>query len=306
MECELLLTLKSLPAGTGLIEEYLKEIGKLEKQAAPLRESRDQLNEESRKWVEKRNSYNTEIRRMREEAFSYKDRRDALNKAVQELKGKREQAKTELLTKREELNYADERIRELSSKASLKEAFARRRSRELEWHIQTSSLSLAEEKRTIAQVKELEIELAVHGEIRKLKKAASNNISEIRRLRSTIDEYHSELSELAKNSQECHEEMMSSLGQADKLSKEAEEAHQNFIKIKKEADGIHKSYSTLIAQIREIERQIREIDENVHREQIKKALESREKVSQQAQQKLETGEKLTFDEFKILIERGEV
>ncbi len=300
------MTLKSLPAGTSLIEEYLKEIGKLEKKAAPLRESRDQLNEESQKWVEKRNSHNSEIRRMREEAFSYKDRRDALNKAVQELKGKREQAKTELLTKREELDCANQRKRELGSKVSLKEGFARRRSREIEWHIQTNSLSLAEEKRNITEVKKLEIELAIHGEMRKLKKAASNHISEIKRLRSTIDKHHSELSELAKNSQECHEEMMSSLGQADQLSKEAEDAHQNFIKVKKEADDFHKSYSTLIAQIREIERQIREIDENVHREQIRKALESREKISQQAQQKLETGEKLTFDEFKILIERGEV
>ncbi|UCD72511.1 MAG: hypothetical protein JSW01_03380 [Candidatus Bathyarchaeota archaeon] len=155
-------------------------------------------------------------------------------------------------------------------------------------------------------MKGLEMELAVHEEIRKLKKAASNNITEIKRLQSTIDKYHKELSEFAKNSQECHEKMTSSLSKADQLSKEAKDAHQNFVKIKKEADGFHKSYSTLIAQIREIERQIQEIDENVHREQIMKALKSREKVSQKAQQKLETGEKLTFDEFKILIERGEI
>lgn len=155
-------------------------------------------------------------------------------------------------------------------------------------------------------MKELETELAVHGEMRKLKKTAYNHISEIKRLKSTIDKHHKELSEFAKNSQECHEKMMSSLSKADQLSKEAEDAHQNFIKIKKEADDFHKSYSALIAQIREIERQIREIDENVHREQIMKALKSREKVSQKAQHKLETGEKLTFDEFKILIERGEI
>jgi uncharacterized coiled-coil DUF342 family protein len=300
------LTLKSLPAGTGLIEEYLKEIGKLEEQAVPLRDSRDRLNEECRKWVEKRNSYNTETRRIREEAFSYKDRRDALNKAVQELKGKREQAKTELLGKRKELDSAKEKMHILSSKLSLKESFARRRVRELEWHIQTSSLSLVEEKKNIAEVKELEMELALHGEMRKLKRAASKHISDIKSLQSNIDKYHNELSELAKNSQECHEKMVSSLGKADELSKEAEDAHQKFVKLKKEADSFHKSYSVLMSQIREIERQIREIDENVHREQIRKALKSREKVSQQAQQKLETGEKLTFDEFKILIERGEV
>lgn len=293
-------------AGTILIDEYLREIGELEKQAAPLREQRDQLNEESRKWIEKRNSFNVEIKRLRDEAFSYRDKRDALNKAVQELKTKRDQAKQELPEKRKLLDTFDERIQNLESKVTLNEGAAQKRFREIEWTIQTNSFSLAEEKRMIAEVKSLEIELVIYKEIGQQRKEASKLLSEIKRLQSMIDEYHSALSKLARESQECHERMLESLSKADPLTKEAGTAHQNFIEVKKKADDIHRTYSGLISRIREIELLIRQTDENVHREQIRKALESREKVSKQAQQKLQTGEKLTFEEFKLLIERGEV
>lgn len=293
-------------AGTILIDEYLREIGELEKQAAPLREQRDQLNEESRKWIEKRNSFNVEIKRLRDEAFSYRDKRDALNKAVQELKTKRDQAKQELPEKRKLLDTFDERIQNLESKVTLNEGAAQKRFREIEWTIQTNSFSLAEEKRMIAEVKSLEIELVIYKEIGQQRKEASKLLSEIKRLQSMIDEYHSALSKLARESQECHERMLESLSKADPLTKEAGAAHQNFIEVKKKADDIHRTYSGLISRIREIELLIRQTDENVHREQIRKALESREKVSKQAQQKLQTGEKLTFEEFKLLIERGEV
>ncbi len=243
---------------------------------------------------------------MREEAFSCKDKRDTLNEAVQALKAKREDAKQELAAKREAVSSIHERIRELEPKLTLKEGVARKRLRELDWRIQTTTLSLAEEKRSLAEVKSLELELAVHEEIRKEKNEASRLFSEMDKLRSTIEKYHNELSKSAKISQECHEQMMSSLKEADQLAKEAETTHQAFVEVKRKADDLHKNYTMLISRIREIERHIREIDENVHREQIRKALESREKVSKVAQEKLQTGEKLTFEEFKILIERGEV
>ncbi len=278
----------------------------MEKQATPLREERNQLNEESRKWVEKRNSFNAEVKRLREGAFSYKDKRDNLNKIVKDLKEKREQTRQELLAKKDQLNSINERIRELESKVTLKEKVAHRRFRELEWKLQTNSLSLTEEKRIIAEVKSLELELANYQETVKLKKEARRLLSQVKELQSAIEKYHSDLSRLAKDSQECHEQMMSLFGKADQLSKEAGDAHQNFIEVKRKAGALHKNYSGLVAKIKEIELLIRKVDENVHREQIRKALQSRKKVGEVAEQKLQTGEKLTFEEFKILIERGEI
>ena len=293
-------------AGTNLIDKYLRQINELEKQAAPLREERNQLNEESRKWVERRNSFNAEIKHLRDSAFSYKDKRDDFNKAVKEFKSKREQTKEELLLKKKPLSSINERIWELESKVTPKGRAAYRRFHELEWKLQTNSLSLAEENRIIAEVKPLELELANYREILKLKKEAHRISAEVEELQSAIEKHHYDLSRLAKDSQECHEHMMNLFVKADQLSKEAGDAHQNFIGVKKKAVVLHKNYSGLIARIREIELLIRKVDENVHREQIRKALQSRKRIGEMAEQKLQMGEKLTFDEFKILVERGEI
>jgi len=293
-------------AGTNLIDEYLRQINELEKQAAPLREERNQLNDESRNWIEKRDSFNTEIKRLREAAFSYKDKRDDLNKVVKELKSKRDQTKEELLTKREQLNSISERIWKFESKVTLRERAARRQFRELEWKLQTNSFSLAEENQIIVKVKSLELELANYRGLLGLKKEAHRLLTEIKELQSAIGKHHSDLSRLAKDSQECHEHMINLFVKTDQLSEEAGDSHQNYIEVRRKATVLHKSHSKLIARIKEIELLIRKTDGNVHREQIRKALQSRKRLGETAEQKLQMGEKLTFEEFKILLERGEI
>ena len=67
-------------------ESLEQRIEKLNQELASLKEERDKLYSEAKKWVEKRNSIHKKIKKLRTEATGLKEKRDILNEKVQELK----------------------------------------------------------------------------------------------------------------------------------------------------------------------------------------------------------------------------
>jgi uncharacterized coiled-coil DUF342 family protein len=297
----------AIQAGLRLIEDLLKKIDELEKESKPLRDERDLLNTEAKKSAQKRDELNTQIRTLYTRALEFKAKRDELNRKVKELKTKRDELRKQLEGKPKESSKPEMRSgRSAPYSSSQSEKTLKRRIADLEWTVQTTSLSVKAERRLIAQVKDLEGQLEALHQQENAKRQRTSVDSESEAISQKIREFHEQLSKLAKESQDYHEQMDESLQKAQQLHTEADECHMTYVNSRQKADAAHQKLLGIIAGIREAERQINQYDETIRRDQLWRLLEAREETTKKANTKLKKGEKLSFDEFKLLVEKGMV
>ncbi|MFX1514217.1 MAG: hypothetical protein ACFFCQ_16695, partial [Promethearchaeota archaeon] len=113
-----------------------------------------------------------------------------------------------------------------------------------------------------------------------------------------------ELRASSKNSRHHHREMVQAFKKADQIRKEADKGHQEFLAKKKEADTIHQEYIERIQTIRDLNTQISKIRHKHREKQLAAAKEKMEEKAEDALGKFKSGEKLSFEEFRSLIDRG--
>lgn len=272
-----------------------------------LRGQRDSLDEEAREWSEKRNELNHKIASLREEAEKTKKTRDELNLKVKELKLKRDNLKGVITEKRKIYEELLNKIAEVEKTVPMSERTTKKKFDELEWKLQTTSaLKVKDERQIIDQVKELEKQLAVHKYIRELRQPSLDMKLEIESLRLQMKVLHSELSKAAEVSQKNHQRMLDIFKQMKELKTEADKNHQTFIEVKTKANEVHNNYIEVVSQMKALERKLGKLGGDMQLTQLKKALEFRETMGKEAEEKLRRGNKLTFDEFKILLEQGKI
>jgi uncharacterized coiled-coil DUF342 family protein len=287
-----------------LSESLGQRIGKLNQELAPLKEERDKLNLEAKKWADKRNSIHEKIKKLRTEAAGVKEKRDILNEKVQKLKSLREQAKTKHKEKRGQILKLKEKIRSLTErKPSQSMRSIQREIEKIEWKIQTTSLPVKEEEMLISQVRQLEARLLIHKQIKKSKEKLMVLRAEEKALETEAKTCHEKLSELAEQSQKFHEEMLENLNKARSLKVEADSAHQKYVEIKQQAQNLHQKCVELLDKIKTFEKELREAEE---KKQAKRQHELRKELEERALEKLKRGEKLTWEEFKILAEKKKI
>jgi len=287
-----------------LSESTTQKIEELKRQLAALKQERDQLNNEARSWAEKRNAIHQQIKTLGAEAKSLKEKRDATNQKVQELKGLREQTRNEQKEKRAQISKTKERMRVLQEKkphcalSDIQKAIE-----EFEWKIQTTPLSVKEEKVLVDQVRILENQRVTHKQLKELKDALVELQTEEKALATKAKLHHERLIELADQGQRCHEQMLGLLTKSQDLRAEADAAHQKYVELRQKSNEIHQSYVEFLQRVKLLEQEIQKRDAE------KQAVRQQElcvEATKKAQEKMRRGEKLTWEEFKLLIEQGAV
>jgi uncharacterized coiled-coil DUF342 family protein len=278
------------------------KIEQLNQELTPLKEERNKLNLEAKKWAEKRNLIHEKIRNLRKEASSVKEKRDILNEKVQELKNLRNEVKARRKEKRDKILGLQEKIRDLNEKRP--EGNLRQVEREIEkidWKIQTNSLPLKEEQDLVNQVRQLEAQLVVQKQIKKVKEKLFELRTEEKKFGSEAKTLHGKLSEMAEQSQKFHEQMLEALDKARKLQVEADDAHQKYVETKQQAQKLHQKCVELVEKIRTIER---ELKETADKKKAERQSELQKELEKRALAKLKRGEKLMWEEFQILADKG--
>jgi uncharacterized coiled-coil DUF342 family protein len=287
-----------------LSESLEKIIGKLNQELASVREERDRLNLEAKEWAKKRDFIHDQIKKLRTEAGRLKEERDILNKKVHELKSLREQAKLKREEKRAQLLKLKGNIEGLvERKPSRRMSNIQKELEKIEWKIQTTSLQLKEEELLIDQVRQLEAQLSVYKRIGKSKEKLMVLRTEENALDTEVRTCHEKMSELAEQSQEFHEEMLENLNEARNLEPEADSAHQKYLEIKQQAQNLHQKYVELLDKVKASEKERQEAEEE---KQAKYQHELLNQLEERAIKKLKRGEKLTWEEFKILAEKKKI
>ena len=282
-------------------ESLEQRIEELNRKLTSLKEKRGKLNLEARGWAEKRNSLHEQIKALRAEVADLKVKRDALNERVKELKNLRDQARVERRDKRTQILKLKEKLKRLTEKKPLRNMRdVESEIERLEWKIQTTSFPVHEEKLLIDQVRVLETQLSIHRQIQNLNTTFFELQTEEKALETRANLHHEKLSELAEQSQSFHEQMAKLLDKIDALRAKADATHQKYVEIKQQAQTDRQEQTELLCQSKSLKQELRDVEE---KKQAKRQRELRKDLVEKASEKLKRGEKLSWEEFKILAEK---
>jgi uncharacterized coiled-coil DUF342 family protein len=278
-----------------------EKITELDHELAPLKEQRDKLGREALQWLEKRGKVREQIKELRTEISKLKQQRDETNQKVRDLKIIRDQLVSE---RKEKLAKVVEFKRKLASFKQIPPKTVQNIQNEIEtldWKIQTSSLTIPQEKRIIEQISELEKQLAAFKQTQSMWTEIKTMQHQLRNMRTQEKETHRQIAQLAEESRQIHQTMSEKGANIPKLKADAEEAHEKFIENRREAQKVHLQCVPIMAQIRALLLQTKTEEQ---KKKARRQTELMQELERKALEKMKRGEKLTWDEFKILAEKG--
>jgi uncharacterized coiled-coil DUF342 family protein len=281
-------------------QQKTNEIARITQQLAALREQVNNANAETKTQVEKRDELNEQFMKLRLEIRELKNERDNLNEKVQTLKQQRDEARTKFRANIEKVKAHSQKITELKKKTpKVSRRELRKEFERIEWKIQTTPLDMQEEKRLVENVKQLETQLKLYKKIDQRVKKIAELRKELETLEESADTAHQELTKTVKKSQEIHAKMIAKINESKTIKTDADSLHAAYIQAKEQIKPLYDDIKKLTEQRKKLQDAVREENEK-RKKNTEKAL--REKLESQARDKLQRGEKLSWDEFKLLEE----
>jgi len=286
---------------TELLSELEEKRAEANNEAEKHRNLRDDLNSETRSWVEKRDDLNAKVREIIDKANGHRETRDKLNTEVRETKSQRDlwnRAVAELSEKliqerREKMPQGGFPIRKLKMEM-----------RALEKRHMTSVLTPDKERALVdeigtlsSKIQAMEKEFDQFDEIRKLDK-------DLKDAKKNAEAAHRKVGDLAERAQVEHDEMVKLFDEADKLRSEADQAQDRFVETKLKADEEHRGHIEFIRQVHDFDKIISGMRQKLRKTKKDKEDDSAKKESEDIFEKFKSGEKLSTDDLMILQKSG--
>ena len=279
-------------------QQKARQIAAFNKQIAALREQINKANTETKVHTEKRDKLDEQFKEYRNDIHTLENERNSLNEKVKTLKKQRDTAQARKGIIIEEIMTRSKKIAELKKKKPKKSRRQLEREiKDIEWKIQTTPLDLREEKRFVEKVKQLEPQLNIYKKIEQQNQKIAELRKELKTLEAEANAHHRELIETAQKSQEVHLTMVAKISEAKTIKGEADRLHKAYIQAKEQAKPLHQEMEELTEKRKKLQDVIREESEK-QKKNAEKVL--KEKLESQARDKLQRGEKLSWDEFQLL------
>src|SRR3989449_8182457 len=213
--------------------------GRETKEGEGPRRRRDELNDKTREWVEKRDALNAQVRALVDEATQHRIQRDELNAQVKAAKEERDRYNRRVNELQDQLG---ELKRRKLPRGAVPLGKLQQELKRLEFRQMTSVLTVDKERAAIdgiqrlqAEGKKLEKSLEENEDVRKMK-------DELKSARDLAEDAHKRVSELAEKAQAEHDQMTALYEQGDNLRREADRAQEEFIKTKMLADEENRNH----------------------------------------------------------------
>ncbi|MEM4280963.1 MAG: hypothetical protein QW470_04210 [Candidatus Caldarchaeum sp.] len=275
-----------------------EEIFQIRSRLAELRKKKAEYEEEAAKHLEKRDKVHERIKEIKEKNASYLEKISNSRNEIAVLRAKLD----EVVNKIKELRNEKDRLLSQHVADNVKGYTAQeiiRRMRDLEDRIQTDILRPEEERRIYEELRNLSSLLAevqkregVAEKLRELNNQITPLADEAKKLRDAIRMKREEL-DIARETYQSVRDLIQ------QLKPEADSHHQAYIEAKKKAQMAEAEEILLVSRIVELQEYVKK-----HREIEVRTREfaMKEKVKSRALEKLSIGEKLSFDEMKVLME----
>ncbi len=253
-----------------------------------------------------RDQKNQEAKTLFEEAKTSKERRDQINEEVQVRKQMRD-------ILREDADKIGKRLVELGSQMKYVGVPRNKRVgdkiRKLERQLETTPFLTKEvEKSTLQQLEELSSEFERIEQFKDLRSEFRDIQNKLRYMQTEIKTYHTSVTTLAQESQIHQEKMITSSKQARNIKEEADGIHAEIIAMSTSINAIRKELDGLTGAVKKLSGELgQEIqaERKARRVEAKRVIERKmDAKAKEILSKYEEGNKLTLDEFKVLMERG--
>lgn len=286
---------------TELIPELEEKRARHNSDAERHKRQRDELNEKTREWADRRDQLNAQVRRLIEEANGKREMRDKLNAEVREVKSKRDEYNRKfndlsdkvIDLKREKMPRSGQSIRKY--KAEL---------RALEKRHMTSVLSVEKERALVEEMGELSKKIkAMEKEMEQFTEVKVAE-QEAREAKDLAEGFHKQVSELAEKAQAEHDAMLKLYEEADKLRKEADDAQEKFIEAKLTADEEHRQHIDHIRQVHDFDKLISGIRDKTRKARKEKDDDTAKREAEEIFDKFKSGEKLSTEDIMVLQKSG--
>jgi uncharacterized coiled-coil DUF342 family protein len=284
-----------------LIGELDDKRGRHNADAEKHKRLRDELNDKTKEWAERRDELNSQVRKLIDEANTKRESRDKLNSEVREAKALRDE------WNRKFNDLSDKAInlrREKMPKSGLSIRKFKAELRAMEKKHMTSVLSADKEKALMkemsqldAKIKEMEREIEQFSEVKTAEKEA-------RDAKDNAENFHRKVSESAEKAQIEHDAMLKLYEEADRLRKEADSAQEKFIETKLAADEEHREHIEHIRQVHDFDKLIAGIRDKGRKARQEKDDTSAKKEADEIYEKFRSGEKLSTEDIMVLQKSG--
>jgi uncharacterized coiled-coil DUF342 family protein len=265
------------------------------------RRLRDELNDKTKEWAERRDDLNSQVRKLIDEANVKRESRDKLNSEVREAKAQRDEWNRKF---NDLSDKASNLRREKMPKSGLSIRKFKAELRALEKKHMTSVLSADKEKALMkemsqldAKIKEIEREIEQFSEVKTAEK-------ETRDAKDNAENFHRKVSESAEKAQIEHDAMLKLYEEADRLRREADSAQEKFIETKLAADEEHREHIEHIRQVHDFDKIITGIRDKGRKARQEKDDTSAKKEADEIYEKFRSGEKLSTEDIMVLQKSG--
>lgn len=286
---------------TEMIEELEEKRARQNSEAERHKRLRDELNDKTREWADKRDVLNAKVRKLIDEANGRRENRDGFNSQVKEVKAKRDEWNRKF-------NEFTDKVQALRREKMPKDGIPIRRVRAelraLEKKHMTSVLSPDKERGLVEQISSLsskvqamERELDQFAEVRQAEKDS-------REAKETAENFHRQVAELAEKAQAEHDAMLKLYEEADGLRREADDAQERFIETKLAADEEHREHIEHIRQVHDFDKLITGIRDRSRKAKREKDETVAKKEAEDIFDRFKSGEKLSTEDIMVLQKSG--
>jgi uncharacterized coiled-coil DUF342 family protein len=283
-----------------------KKIDELEAQATELRNTRNDIFNQINKIREERDRLNKTAKASREQAQKKRVERDRINARVQEIKQSLGQLFEDLKEKNQALAETDIAIRKeyrgLPNKKKIQNDL-----KSIEWEIMTTPTQemLGREDEIIASAARLHKSLEEFKDVEQKQEKKRDYLGDKKATELEINTMRDEINKLAEKSQEHHKQMILFYEQADKEKKRADEAHARYVEKIKEGEAIKEDLNIIMPEINALRDGLKASDRKIAELRKMNTQQRAEAMKQEALKKMENGEKLSFEDLKLIYDEDE-
>ena len=293
------------------MEELKRELLELQERAYEERSRRDEYNLKAREISAKIREVRSLIQEKRQELLELINERRKLIDEAREIKGNirllKEQISNLRLAKREYISRL-RIIQHLLGRKIIDEEKLKEELEKLEWEYQTTPLPLEIEKIYVKKIDLLEYKLQLLRARKKLSSKIDEVNNEIVSRVREIEKLKEKLSELSNNI----DELTKKIGDLKANLEELRNRLNNLLRERDECRNLankhHNNYVNLVNRINEVKDEIQRLNLLLKATKIAKTLEEQREIlrkkAEKIYEKYKRGEKLSLEEFKLLLEFG--
>ncbi|MBS7640534.1 MAG: hypothetical protein QXJ19_00340 [Candidatus Bathyarchaeia archaeon] len=285
-------------------EELKRKLVNLEQELLGIKNELEKTLSEIYDLEKRRRNLFLKIRELKHESKACRDRLNILREEIEGLNETLSSLRKEKSEKISTLRSLKEKIREYlrtKPRPRMEEKELESQVSSLEWIIQTSPLPLNEEKRVIAKIKSLEEQLYFYRNLRFMKSESQAIKNSIEETKKKINECVCMIAEKISERKRIRERLIGILKEIDEMKLEVNRINEEYDGKRVKVSELRSRYKDLLSQITAIKRGIRE-EEEKRKAEHESIL--REKIRREVLERIKRGEKVSFEEFKVLLEES--